>query len=106
MLLRRVLRRRLVRASIETEVLRRVLRRGGVIEGASNRRQKHALSQSTTPFACTLSKSGQPWDNPPVNQREKFIFPVFRGKHINFLVRLTLGQPAVCPKAIWTLTRA
>ena len=35
MLLRRVLTRRLVRASIETEVLRRVLRRGGsVIEGA------------------------------------------------------------------------
>ena len=36
MLLRRVLRRRLVRVSIETEVLRRVLRRGGggVIEGA------------------------------------------------------------------------
>ena len=33
-LLRRVLRRRLVRASIETEVLGRVLRRGGVIEGA------------------------------------------------------------------------
>ena len=33
-LLRRVLRRRLVRVSIETEVLRRVLRRGGVIEGA------------------------------------------------------------------------
>ena len=56
MLLRRVLRRRLVRASIETEVLRRVLRRGGVIEGAEKalRRQKHALSQSTTPFACTL----------------------------------------------------
>ena len=34
MLLRRVLRRRLVRVSIETEVLRRVLRRGCVIEGA------------------------------------------------------------------------
>ena len=34
MLLRRVLRRRLVRASIGTEVLRRVLRRRGVIEGA------------------------------------------------------------------------
>ena len=34
MLLRRVLRRRLVRFSIETEVLRRALRRGGVIEGA------------------------------------------------------------------------
>ena len=35
MLLRRVLRRRLVRVSIETQVLRSVLRRGGgVIEGA------------------------------------------------------------------------
>ena len=35
MLLRRVLRRRLVRVSIETEVPRRVLRKGGgVIEGA------------------------------------------------------------------------
>ena len=56
MLLRRVLRRRSVRVSTETEVLRRVLRRGGVIEGAQKalRRQKHALSQSTTPFACTL----------------------------------------------------
>ena len=56
MLLRRVLRRRLVRVSIKTEVLRRVLERGCVIEGAWKvlRRQKHALSQSTTPFACTL----------------------------------------------------
>ena len=53
MLLRRVLRRRLVRVSIQTEVLRRVLRRGCVTEGAQKvlRRQKHALSQSTTPFA-------------------------------------------------------
>ena len=34
MLLRRVLRRRLVWASIEIEVLRRVLRRGDAIEGA------------------------------------------------------------------------
>ena len=25
---------------------------------------------------------------------------------MNFLARLTLGQPAVCPRAIWTLTRA
>ena len=31
---------------------------------------------------------------------------MFRGEHINFLARLTLGQPAVCPRAIWTLTRA
>ena len=55
-LLRRVLRRGLVSVSIEREVLRRVLRRGGVIEGAQKalRRQKHALSQSTTPFACAL----------------------------------------------------
>ena len=37
MLLRRVLRRRLVRASIKTEVLRRVLRRGRVIEGLEGR---------------------------------------------------------------------
>ena len=43
MLLRRVLRRRLVRASIETEVLRRVLRRGAVIEGAEK--------AETRPFA-------------------------------------------------------
>ena len=51
MLLRRVLRKRLVRVSIQTEVFRRVLRRGGVFEGAQKalRRQKHALSQSTTP---------------------------------------------------------
>ena len=31
---------------------------------------------------------------------------MFRGEHINFLARLTLGQPAICPRAIWTLTRA
>ena len=31
---------------------------------------------------------------------------MFRGEHINFLARLTLGQPAVCPRAIWTFTRA
>ena len=34
MLLRRVLRRHLVRVSVVTGVLRMVLRRGGVIEGA------------------------------------------------------------------------
>ena len=34
MLLRRVLRRRFVRVSTEIEVLRRALRRGGVIEGS------------------------------------------------------------------------
>ena len=33
-------------------------------------------------------------------------FLCFRGEYINFLARLTLGQPAVCPRAIWTLTRA
>ena len=48
----------------------------------------------------------EPWGNPPVNQREKFISPVFRGEHIIVLARLTLGQPAFCPRAIWTLTRA
>ena len=31
---------------------------------------------------------------------------MFRGEHINFLVRLTLGQPAVCPGVNRTLTRA
>ena len=56
MLLRRVLRRRLVGGSIGTEVLRTVLRRERFIEGASKelRRQKHVLSESTTPIACTL----------------------------------------------------
>ena len=41
---------------MQTGVLRRVLRRERFIEGASKvlRRQKHVLSQSTTPFACTL----------------------------------------------------
>ena len=34
------------------------------------------------------------------------MFPAFRGEHINFLARLTPGQPAVCPRAVWTLTRA
>ena len=38
--------------------------------------------------------------------RKVYMFPVFRGEHINFLARLTLGQPAVCPRAISTLTRA
>ena len=51
------------------------------------------------PEKKSFSKSGQP----TVNPREKFIAPVFRGEHINFLA---LGQPAVCPRAIWTLTRA
>ena len=41
-------------------VLRRVLRRECFIEGAWKvlRRQKHVLSQSTTPFACTLKLLG------------------------------------------------
>ena len=43
MLLRRVLRRRLARVAIETEVLRSVLRRGNVIEGAQK--------AETRPFA-------------------------------------------------------
>ena len=46
----------------------------------------------------TFLKVGTTWDKPPVNQREKFIFPVFRGEHIHFLARLTLGQPAACPR--------
>ena len=61
MLLRRVLGRRLVRVSIETEVLRRVLRRGGGVLEKALRRQKHALSQSTTPFACTLLPETRFW---------------------------------------------
>ena len=58
MLLRRVLRRHLVRVSRETGVLGRVLRRGCVTEDAKKvlRRQKHALSQSMIPFACTLHR--------------------------------------------------
>ena len=28
---------------------------------------------------------------------------MFRVEHINFLARLTLGHPAVCPRAIWIL---
>ena len=31
---------------------------------------------------------------------------MFRGEHINFLARLTLEQPTVCPSAIWMSTRA
>ena len=56
LILRRVLRRHLVRVFSKDKVLRRVLRRERVIEGASKvlRRQKHVFSQSTTPFACTL----------------------------------------------------
>ena len=50
-LLRRALRRRLLRVFSADEVLRRVLRRGGCQKVL--RRQKHVLSQSTTPFACT-----------------------------------------------------
>ena len=39
-----------------------------------------------------FGKSGQLWDNPPVNQREeKFIFPAFRGEHINFLAPVNPG---------------
>ena len=47
MLLRRVLRRRLVRVSIKTEVLRRVLRRGGCYR----RRLEGASKAETRPFA-------------------------------------------------------
>ena len=57
MLRRRVLIRHLVRVSAGTRVLRRVLRRGGWCYRRRFRRQRHALSQSTTPFACTLSNS-------------------------------------------------
>ena len=59
-LLGRVLRRRLVRVPAETEVLRTVLRRRAVIEGAWEKlgREKHALSQSTTPL-CVLSRGRQ-----------------------------------------------
>ena len=65
MLLRRVLRRRLVRILIETEVLRRVLRRGGVIEGApySN-------------FSGTAGISRQTSRDVPA---KKFGFPGFEG---------------------------
>ena len=57
MLLRRVLSgRRLVRVSIETELLRRGFLGGGRVLQKALRGQKHALSQSTTPFACTLDK--------------------------------------------------
>ena len=47
-----------VRVFSKGKVLRRVLRRECFIEGAQKvlRRQKHVPSQSTTPFACTLSK--------------------------------------------------
>ena len=53
MLLRRALGLHLAKASAGTVVPRRVLRRGGVIEGAQKvlRRQELALSQSSTPFA-------------------------------------------------------
>ena len=46
-----------VRVFGKDKVLRRVLRRERFIEGAQKvlRRQKHVLSQSTTPFACTLN---------------------------------------------------
>ena len=47
MLLRRVLRRRLVRVSMQTEVLRRVLRRGGCYR----RRLEGAWIAETRPFA-------------------------------------------------------
>ena len=36
-------------------------------------------------------------DNRPVNQREKLIFPVFRGEHINFSPWLTLGNQPFVP---------
>ena len=51
-------------------------------------------------------KIGTTLGQPAGYHRETFIFTVFRGEHINFLAWLTLGQPAICPRAIWTLTRA
>ena len=59
MLLRRVLRRHLAGVSVGTGILRRVLRREGVIKGAEKALQKHALSQSTTPFTCTCVQSSR-----------------------------------------------
>ena len=55
-LLRRVLRGRLVRASVGANGLRGVLGRVVFIEGTWKvlRRQKHALLQRITPSACTL----------------------------------------------------
>ena len=51
----------MVRVPVGTGVLGRVLE-GGVIEGAWKvlRRQKHALSQGTTPFACTQGRAFRP----------------------------------------------
>ena len=45
---------------------------------------------------------GQPAGQP---EGKVYISCVSRRTH-NFLAQLTLGQPAVCPRAIWTLTRA
>ena len=56
MLLRRVLRRRLVRVSMETEVLRRVLRRRGVFSKALRRR----LEGRNTPFRRVRPPSRAP----------------------------------------------
>ena len=53
--LRRVLRRRLVRVSVRTGVLRRVLRRGGVIEGT------RCLEGRNTPFRRARPPSRAPY---------------------------------------------
>ena len=72
-------------------------------EKSGNRARKRHINFEHINFLKVGATLGQPAG---YNQREKFIFPVFRGEHINFLARLTLGQPVVCARAIWTLTRA
>ena len=82
--------------------------------GKTRRIHKNRPVSQKQPILVGKKKAHKLWthklfesrDNPPVNHREKLIFPVFRGEHKNFLARLTLGQPAICPRAIWTLTRA
>ena len=61
MLLRRVLRRYLQGFSERTRFLEAFLAGSVVVAGALKvlRRQKHTLSQSKTPSACALPKSGK-----------------------------------------------
>ena len=89
MLLRRLLRR----VFSKDKVLRRVLRREGFTEGAWKvlRRQKHILSQSTTPFTRTLRKSSI-WGS---KVEDRFLYSGGTDSLENFTAEFSAATPVV-----------
>ena len=92
MLRRRVLRRHLVGISVETGVLRRVLRRGGVIEGAEK--------AETRPLVCVRPPSRAPYLRTAGVGRSLISFV----SHLLITFLITFGDPfgflMVCSKSL------